>query len=422
MKKKLLVTNIALFLVADLAVTGYILNKINKKSNEIIAFVKPPVSVKVETTTPTDEFTIAETVEETIPITEETQPLETEPEVEVEKQEIGEIVNETTLYANASHNALDISNLEVTEKVYKILSEANGYDLIRTDDNKIGFIRSEDVTYTGEEIESPYKIKRKNDFVITTASVLNFRYGPSTEYESFRGLQPNTELQVLGETNDNWLLVHLNGETGFIKKDYTISVLDIIKEKYPDININELKVQKVVELRDGLNYRRGPGTDYPIIREFNKSETMRVLAEYDGWYFGFTDDYEVGFVSKQYAKDLEGIFIDTDILTQRMRMYNNNELYYYTRVKTGADITPTTEGHFKIDWMGQNENIVDDIVVNYWMHYYDGEGIHDLESCTSYGEDDYHYAGSHGCTRTPLENVAKIYSKASRGTHVIVHK
>ena len=72
--------------------------------------------------------------------------------------------------------------------------------------------------------------------------------------------------------------------------------------------------------------------------------------------------------------------------------------------------------------MGEDVNIVDDIVVNYWMNYNNGEGIHDLESCTSFGEDDYHWAGSNGCTRTPLENVAKIYQKASVGTPVIVHK
>ena len=35
-------------------------------------------------------------------------------------------------------------------------------------------------------------------------------------------------LEVLGEAEDDWLLVHLNGEIGFVKKDYTISILDKI--------------------------------------------------------------------------------------------------------------------------------------------------------------------------------------------------
>ena len=414
MKKKLLIINLALFLAADMLVTGFILHRANKKAGEVPVFTPPTTTVSTETTTSTDEteYKIVETVpEETV----------TEPTEQVAQSEIGTIVTDTTMYAAASPYALDIKNLTISDNVYKILSDINGYDLVRTDSNNIGFIKSEDIEYTGETVDAPYEITLKNDIVVTTTN-LNYRYGPSTEYESFRILEEETELQVIGETENGWLLVHLNGEVGFVSKKYTYSVLHKINERYPDLNLEELNVQKVVEVRNGTNYRKGPSTDDEIIREFSKSETMRVLGEYDGWYFGITDDYDIGFVSKNYTTDLNGIFIDTDILTQRMRMYNENQLLYYTRVKTGKDSTPTDEGHFKIFWMGEDVNIVDDIVVNYWMNYNNGEGIHDLESCTSFGEDDYHWEGSNGCTRTPLENVSKIYQKASVGTPVIVHK
>lgn len=413
MNKKILLTNIALFLVADIFVTGYILDKANKNASQVPIFTPPTTTVTEETkSTQETEYKIVETIpEETI----------IEPTEIVEQQEIGKIVANTTMYAAPSSYALDVANLNISDQAYKIMSDINGYDLVRTDTNNIGFIKCENIEYTGETIDSPYKIDLKSDIVVTTTN-LNFRYGPSIEYESFRILEPETELQVLGETEEGWLLVHLNGEIGFISKNYTISILDKINEKYQNINLEEINVKKVVKVKEGVNYRRGPSTDDEIIREFTKAETMKVLGEYDDWYFGITDDYEMGFVSKKFTTELNGIFIDTDILTQRMRMYNENQLLYYTRIKTGKDSTPTTIGHFKIDWMGEQANIVDDIVVNYWMHYYDGEGIHDLIECTSYGEDDYHYAGSNGCTRTPLENVAKIYKKASLGTPVIVHK
>ena len=404
MKKKILIVNLALFLAADILVTGFILNRANKKNGEVPVFTPPATTSSTETTTPTEEteYKIVETTpEETV----------TEPIEQVAQEEIGTIVNDTTMYAAASPYALDITNLSISDNVYKILSDINGYDLVRTNNN-IGFIKSEDIEYTGETVDALYEITLKNDIVVTTTN-LNLRKGPSTEYESIRILDEETELQVIGETEDGWLLVHLNGEVAFVSKKYTYSVLDKINERYPDLNLEELNVQKVVEVRTGTNYRTGPSTDDEIIREFSKSETMRVLGENDDWYFGITDDYDMGFVSKNYTTDLNGIF---------MRMYNENQLLYYTRVKTGKDSTPTDEGHFKIFWMGEDVNIVDDIVVNYWMNYNNGEGIHDLESCTSFGEDDYHYAGSNGCTRTPLENVAKIYQKASVGTPVIVHK
>ena len=414
MKNKLLITNLALFLAADIAVTGYILNKANRLSNEVPTFILPTV-------TPELEISIPELPEEIVIVENETKPIIEEKTEEIKTQAVGKITSDATLYAYPNESALDITNLCISDKVYKILSDASGYDLVKTDTNHFGFIKSDNIAYDGTTIEVPYLVTRKNDIALTTGK-LNFRCGPSTDYESIRILDKETELQVLGETDNEWLMVHLNGEIGFVKKSYTKSVLDKIHEMYPALELENLDVQKIVKLRDGLNYRRGPGTEYDIIREFHFCETMRVLGEYDGWYLGITDDYEIGFVSKNYAVELNNIFIDIDILSQRMRMYNNNQLLYYTRVKTGKDFTPTDEGHFKIFWMGENVNIIDDIVVDYWMNYNNGEGIHDLASCNSYGEDDYHYAGSNGCIRTPLENVSKIYKKSSIGTPVIVHK
>lgn len=408
MKKRFIALNLAIFLAADILAASFIVNRANKRAGQVPEFTPPSTTISEETTQTTEEtgYRIEETV--------------TEPVEQVAQSEIGKIITDTTMYAAPSPYALDINNLTISDQVYKILSDINGYDLVRTKNN-IGFIKSEDIEYTGETVDAPYEVSLKNDIALTSTN-LNLRQGPSTDYPSYRVLDPETELQVLGETEDGWLLVHLNGEMGFVSKKYTYSVLHKINERYPELNLEEINVKKIVEVKEGTNYRKGPSTDDEIIREFSKSETMRVLGENDDWYFGITDDYDMGFVSKNYTTDLNGIFIDTDILTQRMRMYNENQLLYYTRVKTGKDSTPTTTGHFKINWMGENANIVGDIVVNYWMHYYNGEGIHDLVECTSYGEDDYHYAGSNGCTRTPLENVAKIYKKASIGTPVIVHK
>lgn len=408
MKKRFIALNLAIFLAADILAASFIVNRANKRAGQVPEFTPPSTTISEETT---------QTIEETEYRIEETV---TEPVEQVAQSEIGKIITDTTMYAAPSPYALDINNLTISDQVYKILSDINGYDLVRTKNN-IGFIKSEDIEYTGETVDAPYEVSLKNDIALTSTN-LNLRQGPSTDYPSYRVLDPETELQVLGETEDGWLLVHLNGEMGFVSKKYTYSVLHKINERYPELNLEEINVKKIVEVKEGTNYRKGPSTDDEIIREFSKSETMRVLGENDDWYFGITDDYDMGFVSKNYTTDLNGIFIDTDILTQRMRMYNENQLLYYTRVKTGKDSTPTTTGHFKINWMGENANIVGDIVVNYWMHYYNGEGIHDLVECTSYGEDDYHYAGSNGCTRTPLENVAKIYKKASIGTPVIVHK
>ena len=56
------------------------------------------------------------------------------------------------MYAAPSPYALDINNLTISDQVYKILSDINGYDLVRTKNN-IGFIKSEDIEYTGETVD-----------------------------------------------------------------------------------------------------------------------------------------------------------------------------------------------------------------------------------------------------------------------------
>ena len=44
MKKRIFIANVALLLVADIALTGYILNKRNKFNNEVPVFTKPTIS------------------------------------------------------------------------------------------------------------------------------------------------------------------------------------------------------------------------------------------------------------------------------------------------------------------------------------------------------------------------------------------
>ena len=87
MKKKILLTNIALFLVADILVSGYIIDKAHKRTNQVPTFT-PQTTVSVETETPTEtEFKIEETVVE-----ETKEPIKT-----VDQTEVGQIVADTTV-------------------------------------------------------------------------------------------------------------------------------------------------------------------------------------------------------------------------------------------------------------------------------------------------------------------------------------
>lgn len=383
-----------------------------------------PVEEKIEeSTTPVEETTQEEPVETQTPEerTIEVNKTVTKPHVINDLAASGYILNETKLYAGATELSLDIGTLHLNDSAIRILSEANGWDLVRTKDNRIGFVRADDVEYSTRPMEQPYNLELVHDVAVTTSAV-NFRVEPNTNCKILRTIEPRMELQVIGETEDGWLLVQLNDEVGFVSKDYTYSLLEKLHEEYPNIDIDNLGTEFIVEVTSPVRLRKGPDTDYDVIRELEKSEIVRVIGETDDWYLGMTDDYEFGFVNKGYTERLEGSFINTDISQHRTYVMNENQVWLYTRVNTGAPSTPTSKGHFNIFYMEENHdkgvNIVGNTYVTYWMHYYNGEGIHDYP-CVEYGEGTYL---SHGCTRTPMENVAKIYQRAYIGMPVIVHR
>ena len=163
MKKRIFIANVALLLVADIALTGYILNKRNKFNNEVPVFTKPTISQ--EQTVQTEPTKLDYIIEET-EVPEVTEEPVIEEKKEIIKQEVGVIKNDTVAYATPSEYGLEIGKLSIGENAYKILSDASGYDLVRNDNNAICFIKNEDITYTGEEVEAEYKKKKKNDIFI----------------------------------------------------------------------------------------------------------------------------------------------------------------------------------------------------------------------------------------------------------------
>ena len=139
-----------------------------------------------------------------------------------------------------------------------------------------------------------------------------------------------------------------------------------------------------------------------------------------------TNDYNFGFVSKEYTKDLTEDFIIVDKSEQQLYFYNGNDLYFTTPVTTGKDSTPSDTGLFKIYAKQTNRYLTDGKTYNswvgYWMPYNGGEGLHDANWRTVFGTESYHTGGSHGCINLPPELADDIYNNASVGTKVLVHK
>lgn len=390
----------------------------------------------ISTKTSETEFVITETEEfETEPVVEETtreteSPVEetiseTEPPIDLTIDDI--VVHATTKVNVRSGNTTDsliIGSMELGDAAYKILSVDKNWDLVRTKD-QIGFVHRDYLEYSEEKVEDEYEHEVKNDIVLTTTN-LNLRQYPTVDSTKIGNFESNTELEVVAEVDNGWLLVKYNGQLGYVKCDYTKSLLEIAKEQYPELEIEDLGVQKVVYSNGNLNIRSGNSTEYDIIGELERFETVRVIGEYDDWYFVLTNDYNFGFISKEYTRDLEDTYVVVDKGEQQLYLYENNELLYTTPVTTGKDNTPTDTGLFNIYSKETDRYLTDgktyNVHVDYWMPYNGGEGLHDASWRSTFGTENYHSGGSHGCVNIPQKITPKIYEKVNIGDTVIVHK
>lgn len=411
--------------------------KMKVEEQKVPEFSKPTTSTESQI-----EDAIDETIEQEqlpskpVEIIPETKPQEipTEPEVIPTVPEITEpvvegltVVKPTTtvnVRVNSSVNSLKIGSLDINETAIRILSLENGWDLVKIND-RLGYINNSYLQETDETIEQENNYVLKNDIVLTTTT-LNFRTEPTTSSKIIEELPENTELQVIAQVNDEWLLVRYNGNLGYVYSSYTNSLLEKLNETYPDLNIQELSPQKIVYSNTTLNIRNGNSTDYDQIGQLEKFESIRVLGEYEDWYLIMTNDYNFGFVSKEYTKDLTEDFIIVDKSEQQLYFYNGNDLYFTTPVTTGKDSTPSDTGLFKIYAKQTNRYLTDGKTYNswvgYWMPYNGGEGLHDANWRTVFGTESYHTGGSHGCINLPPELADDIYNNASVGTKVLVHK
>lgn len=394
--------------------------------------IMPPFSTETTPEYVEPDFSISEetTLEETIPV-ETTPPVtipeeEATPPVEVVKDNV--IVQANTVVNLRSSNTADsiwLDQLQIYDTAYKILSCDNGWDLVKYND-KIGYVFRDYITYTEEAYEPEYIHIRHDDIVLTTGS-LNFREQPTSNSKKIGTFAKDTELQVVALLEGSeWILVKYNGVLGYVHSGYVISLLDRSNELYPELQLNSLRTQKVVYTTTGLNFRTGNSTDFLSLGLLEKYETLRVMGEYDGWYYVMTNDYNFGFVSAEYTKVLEDRYVIVDKSEQQLYLYDDNELLYTTPVTTGKDETPSDTGLFKISYKARNVTLSDNKTywspVRYWMPYNGGEGLHDADWRSVFGTESYHYGGSHGCINMPVDITDEIYNNVEAGTKVLVHK
>ena len=91
----------------------------------------------------------------------------------------------------------------------------------------------------------------------------------------------------------------------------------------------------------------------------------------------------------------------------------------------------TAQGAFAIPYKQSPANLVGqgggpgeswDVMVQYWMPFHDGQGLHDASWQSVFGGNVYTYAGSQGCVNLPPDVAAIVYEYMEENVAVILYK
>ena len=131
-----------------------------------------------------------------------------------------------------------------------------------------------------------------------TASDVNFRSGPGTEYSIFDCLPKGTVVTVTDRSDDEWYGVTYGGHSGFIYAIYLnvsaapaetpVQTVDPAPVKEPAAAPAETPVSGGA-VGGSVNamyvrFRTGPSTEYSILGEYNSGTALTVTAQSGDWY------------------------------------------------------------------------------------------------------------------------------------------
>lgn len=136
------------------------------------------------------------------------------------------------------------------------------------------------------------------------------------------------------------------------------------------------------------------------------------------------------YLKRNGTDDLDGTYVEVDLSAQHMWFYKDGDLVIESDVVTG-DVTKghgTKTGIFPLAYKespsvltGGNGNGAYETPVQYWMPFYEGQGLHDADWRSYFGGTIYRGNGSHGCVNLPPSVAATVYNNIETGTAIVIY-
>ena len=310
----------------------------------------------------------------------------------------GILSSPTEMRIGPSENYPIISNLEINSEIARIYSTTNGWDLVKSNQS-IGYIKTKNITYSKEIEESLSEYMKYNDIVFST-SPIEVKETPNEDSQPLSTIDINTELKVIAKIGDDWLIINHNGLIGYIQNKNIISMLKKAQELYPELQLEELTTKKISYLTTDTDIRCGNSIEFDSLELIHKYESLKVLEEYENWYFALTNNGTLGFIPKKYTKDINDECIIVDKSQGLLYFLKDGEQIYSTNANINTALYTSKNGIYeilskKLNLFFINKNIG-------WQNIFD-------KNTSNLNNFSFKFA-------------SKVYNEVELGTQIIIHK
>lgn len=319
-------------------------------------------------------------------------------------EESAEVIEaESSIQEETSEESIEVSEEELSDPESSIQDEN---------------YKEESTEYLEDNNEEVYT---EDGYYIRAKYNVNVRSEANTDSEILTLLYEGNSLKKLGYVG-NWYIVDYKGNKAYVSADYT-------EEVEKSIIYTDLDKSNICYFPYGTTLYSDKELTNKI-KDIPALESGQISRQEDNVYYVDTAGSN-GYVNVSTAVFIPQPVVIVDKSEQILRLYNNNKKIMEFPVVTGNEAEgfyhPSDEGLFSIYSKSYNANLVGDtwdVIVNVFMGYNGGEGIHDATWRADYefGGDTYLWNGSHGCINCPYSEVMELANNVNVGDKVLVKR
>ncbi len=149
-------------------------------------------------------------------------------------------------------------------------------------------------------------------------------------------------------------------------------------------------------------------------------------------YYSTSSDYgNPLYYHREGVDDLAGTYVEVNLSAQHLWFYKNGSLVVESDIVSGsvAKGAQTQTGAFPLAYKESPSTLVGSNAadgyrteVQYWMPFYEGQGLHDATWRGAFGGSIYQTSGSHGCVNLPYWAAEQIYNNIDAGVAIIIYQ